>query len=228
MPSLFCDQEGPFAEAMEQTHLSFDEVKAAWDRAQKPQQPHAIKAASLPIIAESLTSAAKHAYAATWVEGGAREHLVKLMLNDLGTAMRVMSAGLIKDGHMTANDTFAQRETRSSSVQAKARRDCFDAHKKQDEIGTIYLVCHLCEGRINPAIEPWIAEHAVRRAVGGSDAPSNVLPAHQKCAREKDRVDISENARGKRVSDKHFGIVKKRGFNRRRDMKFNWQAGRYE
>jgi 5-methylcytosine-specific restriction protein A len=114
-----------------------------------------------------------------------------------------MSAGLIKDGHMTANDTFAQRETRSSSV-------------------------HLCEGRINPAIEPWIAEHAVRRAVGGSDAPSNVLPAHQKCAREKDRVDISENARGKRVSDKHFGIVKKRGFNRRRDMKFNWQAGRYE
>lgn len=73
---------GPFAEAMEQTHLSFDEVKAAWDRAQKPQQPHAIKAASLPIIAESLTSAAKHAYAATWVEGGAREHLVKLMLND--------------------------------------------------------------------------------------------------------------------------------------------------
>lgn len=139
-----------------------------------------------------------------------------------------MSAGLIKDGHMTANDTFAQRETRSSSVQAKARRDCFDAHKKQDEIGNIYLVCHLCEGRINPAIEPWIAEHAVRRAVGGSDAPSNVLPAHQKCAREKDRVDISENARGKRVSDKHFGIVKKRGFNRRRDMKFNWQAGRYE
>lgn len=88
---------GPFAEAMEQTHLSFDEVKAAWDRAQKPQQPHAIKAASLPIIAESLTSAAKHAYAATWVEGGAREHLVKLMLNDLGTAMRV--AGL------TSNNT---------------------------------------------------------------------------------------------------------------------------
>jgi hypothetical protein len=33
-------------------------------------------------FAESLTSAAKHAYAATWVEGGAREHLVKLMLND--------------------------------------------------------------------------------------------------------------------------------------------------
>lgn len=111
--------------------------------------------------------------------------------------------------------------TRSSSAQAKARRECFHAHKNEDAQGT-FLICHLCLGRINPAIDPWIAEHAVRHAVGGSDAPSNVLPAHEKCARAKDKVDISENAKGKRVSDKHFGITEKRGWWKPDGYKHKW------
>lgn len=118
--------------------------------------------------------------------------------------------------------------TRSSAAQAKARRDCFNAHKYTDDDGETWLTCHLCGGPIHPATQPWIAEHAVRRSVGGSDAPSNVLPAHRKCAAEKDRVDISENAKGKRKSDKHFGVRKKSGFYRPKGMKFNWQTGRYE
>ena len=104
---------------------------------------------------------------------------------------------------------------------SKYRRDCFNAHKFEED-GETWLTCHLCQGRIHPATEPWIAEHSVRRAVGGSDAPSNVLPAHQRCAREKDKVDISENAKGKRVSDKHFGIVEKRGWWKPAGYKHRW------
>lgn len=116
--------------------------------------------------------------------------------------------------------------TRSSSAQAKARKDCFNAHVRQDAQGT-FLQCHLCGGRICVPGHKWIAEHAVRHAVGGSDAPSNVLPAHEWCAREKDKVDISENARGKRKSDKHFGVKCKSGFRRPAGMKYDWKEGRY-
>lgn len=116
--------------------------------------------------------------------------------------------------------------TRSSSAQAKARKDCFDAHQYEDG-GETWLTCHLCQGRIHPATQPWIAEHAVRHSVGGSDAPSNVLPAHKKCAAAKDRVDISENAKGKRVSAKHFGVTPKGGFRRPAGMKYDWKEGRY-
>lgn len=118
---------GPFAEAMEQTHLSFDEVKAAWDRAQKPQQPHAIKAASLPIIAESLTSAAKHAYAATWVEGGAREHLVKLMLND----------SPIKTVQRTSDPQFAIMTWLLANA---IRREMIDKAEMSNRLGEVAMV----------------------------------------------------------------------------------------
>lgn len=117
--------------------------------------------------------------------------------------------------------------TRSSAQQAKARRDCFHAHKYIED-GQTWLTCHLCGGRLNPALDPWIAEHVVRRSVGGSDAPENVRPAHAKCAAEKDKVDISENARGKRKSDKHNGIIRKQGFRRLKGAKYNWSTGRYE
>lgn len=114
--------------------------------------------------------------------------------------------------------------TRSSAAQAKARRACFDAHKRTDEHGHIYLECHLCGGRINPAVEAWIAEHAVRHALTADDTPSNVRPAHARCAREKDKVDISENAKGKRVSDKHWGIDQKRGWWKPPGYKHNWRG----
>lgn len=115
---------------------------------------------------------------------------------------------------------------RSSAQQAKARRDCFNAHIKEDANG-MYLQCHLCQGRINPSTDKWIAEHAVRRAVGGSDAPENVRPACKHCAAEKDRRDISENARHKRKSDKHHGIKRAAGFRRLSGAKYDWGLGRY-
>src|SRR5690349_18565878 len=94
----------------------------------------------------------------------------------------------------------------------KYRRDCFDAHKKVDETGRIYLVCYLCKGRIDPARDAWDAEHTKRKTLGGSDSPENVWPAHKGCHQPKTARDLTENAKGKRVSDKHFGIVRKKGF----------------
>lgn len=112
--------------------------------------------------------------------------------------------------------------TRTSAAQSKARRNCFETHKRNDDAGNIYLDCHLCGGRINPAVEAWVAEHAVRHALTADDSPANVLPAHARCARAKDKIDISENAKGKRVSDKHFGIVKKSGWWKPDGYKHRW------
>ena len=100
------------------------------------------------------------------------------------------------------------------------RRNCFEAHKKADETGRIYLICHICGGRIDPARDKWDAEHSLRKTLSGSDEPSNVLPAHARCHDTKTANDNSENAKGKRVSERHFGIKRsthrwpKRPFNR--------------
>lgn len=104
---------------------------------------------------------------------------------------------------------------------SKYRRDCFETHIKYDETGP-FLVCHLCGGRIDPAREPWEAEHSLRRTLGGSDAPANVLPAHKTCHRDKTNVDISSNAKGKRVRDKHFGIVTKKKWWKPDGYKHRW------
>lgn len=97
---------------------------------------------------------------------------------------------------------------RPSGAQIKARRECFDAHKWADDGGKIWLTCHICNGRIDPARERWDAEHVIRRSVGGSDKPSNVWPAHEKCHRVKTVDDVRENAKGKRVHDRHYGITR--------------------
>ena len=97
-------------------------------------------------------------------------------------------------------------KTKTRSGQAKARRECFDAHKQADESGRIYLECHICGGRIDPAREAWEADHVVRHSVGGSDDVANIMPAHVKCHRIKTSEDVRENAKGKRVSEKYYGI----------------------
>ena len=117
---------------------------------------------------------------------------------------------------------------RSSSQQAKARRDCFHAHKRNDENGRVYLVCHICKSNIDPACEAWEAEHVLRKALESSDDPINVYPAHAKCHRTKTTEDNRETAKGKRVSDKHNGIRRKQGFSRVSGSKYNWETGRYE
>lgn len=98
----------------------------------------------------------------------------------------------------------------------KLRRECFEANKWQGADGRWYLTCHICKGHIDPAREPWEAEHSIRRVLTRDDGPTNVRPAHTKgCHEEKTKRDISENAKGKRVSDKSFGIVRKKGFDKR-------------
>lgn len=88
---------GSFADAMQLSSLSFEDVIAAWVGAQQqqnqsisgtsqrppqaPQQP--IKPGALPVIALALTKAAQYAYAATWVDDGARQHLIAMMLDKL-------------------------------------------------------------------------------------------------------------------------------------------------
>lgn len=116
---------------------------------------------------------------------------------------------------------------RSTAEQARARRECFEAHRWADDGGKIWLSCAICGGRIDPARERWEADHRVRRIVGGTDDPSNVMPVHPHCHSEKTKVDVRENAKGKRASDKHFGIRRKRGFERPAGVKFDWAEGRY-
>lgn len=100
---------------------------------------------------------------------------------------------------------------RTPSEQAKARRDCFHAHKKSDEAGHIYLVCHICGGRINPAVEGWEASHVIRHSLTGDNSPTNVMPSHVRCHRPTVPDDTRAAAKDLRVYERHFGI-RKRGF----------------
>lgn len=95
--------------------------------------------------------------------------------------------------------------TRSASLQAKARRECFQTHHQCDERGA-FMTCHICGGRIEIATEGWEADHPLVHAFGGVE----VLPAHIKCHRRKtSEEDVPKIAKSKRVSEKHFGIRRK-------------------
>lgn len=108
----------------------------------------------------------------------------------------------------------------------KVRRECFEAHRRTDEAGHVYLVCYLCGGRFNPATTTWEAEHVIRRVLKKDDTPSNVWPAHAKCHKPKTANDITENAKGKRVSEKAFGIKRKGGFRKDLRRKMNGEVVR--
>lgn len=89
----------------------------------------------------------------------------------------------------------------------RIRRECFEAHRWTDPVsGRIMLTCWICTLPIDPARQRWEAEHSVRRSVGGADDPTNVLPAHAECHAPKTVRDIKDNAKGKRVRDRHYGI----------------------
>jgi 5-methylcytosine-specific restriction endonuclease McrA len=111
----------------------------------------------------------------------------------------------------------------------KVRRECFDAHKWIHPVtGRIMLTCHICKGQIDPAREKWDAEHTIRRVLSDDDSPTNVLPAHEACHDVKTKTDITENSKGKRVRDKHYGIVRKQGFRKPPEgYVFDWRAKRY-
>ncbi len=103
---------------------------------------------------------------------------------------------------------------------AKARRECFEEHKRRDETGRQYLVCHICGGNIYPTSEPWEAEHVLPHAFGGKD----LKPAHYKCHKVKTAtVDVPAIAKAKRTADKHFGI-KRRGWGGKWKKKLNGEV----
>ena len=95
--------------------------------------------------------------------------------------------------------------TRSSSAQAMVRKLCFQEHHEHDA-GGVFMVCHICNGRIYCATEAWEAEHVIPGALGGTV----VAPAHVKCHRKKtSEHDIPAIAKAKRVSEKHTGLKRK-------------------
>ena len=96
----------------------------------------------------------------------------------------------------------------------KTRRECFDRCKWTDPVtGRIMLTCHICGLPLDPARTKWEAEHVKRRALNGDDSPANILPAHEEgCHEEKTKADIRDNAKGKRVSDRHYNIKQSSGF----------------
>ena len=113
---------------------------------------------------------------------------------------------------------------RSSAEQAKFRKEVFLQHKKADETGRVYLVCGLCGGRINPAVEGWEADHPIPHAFDGKEG----VPVHIKCHRAKTSEQAPVIAKSKRVSAKHLGIRRKSSALSKRDgMKYDWQAKRY-
>lgn len=87
----------------------------------------------------------------------------------------------------------------------KARRICFETHRRQDAMG-VHMICHLCKQRISPARDPWEADHIRRHAEGGKESAENLWPAHQACHAAKSKKDVSEVAKGKRVAAKHYGV----------------------
>ena len=105
---------------------------------------------------------------------------------------------------------------------AKLRRLCFEANKQKDELG-VFMICHLTGARIDPVRDEWDAEHVVRRAASMDDSAKNLKPALRIPHREKTKIDNSETAKGKRVSDKHFGI-KSRGWGGKYRKKMNGEV----
>lgn len=80
--------------------------------------------------------------------------------------------------------------------------------------------CCICKGQIDPVREKWILEHEIPLASGGADDETNIAPAHQRCAIEKTKDDLTKIAKGKRIRAKHMGTRERnpRGFKGWRKM----------
>ena len=112
----------------------------------------------------------------------------------------------------------------------KARRICFDAHRFTGPLGRPVMKCHYCDSLIDPIRDQWRADHIRRHAEGGEDTAENLWPIHLTCdVQHKAPNDTREVAKGKRASNKHFGIERKRSSFRKKPpgAKFDWATGRY-
>jgi hypothetical protein len=105
---------------------------------------------------------------------------------------------------------------RSSGEQAKFRRDVFTANKQHDVTGRIFLICYVCNCRIDPASEFWDADHVIARHFGGTEGK----PICKACHKHKTATqDVPAIAKSKRTSDKHFGIRRKKPWPKRKFAK---------
>lgn len=106
----------------------------------------------------------------------------------------------------------------------KARRECFDKHKRTDALGRIVMDCHICNGVILPGIDRWEAEHVIMHVVGGEE----IKPAHYSpCHKLKTKSDVKKWSKAKRVRDRRFGITRPKGFYKPEGAWFDWGSGRY-
>lgn len=94
---------------------------------------------------------------------------------------------------MTVHDPYAVE--RRKPLTDKQRMRLFVEHKG---------ICCLCKFKIKPS-EKWIDEHFDPLWRNGGNELGNRGPAHERCAREKTRIETRERAKGRRVAEKHFG-----------------------
>lgn len=104
--------------------------------------------------------------------------------------------------------------TLRKTLSPRARLTCWERHGG---------VCVICREKIDGVREEWIVEHVVPLAMGGPDEPSNMGPAHARCADKKTRGpdgDLATVARAKRRKARHIGIRKPSKFPCSRDSKW--------
>ena len=73
-----------------------------------------------------------------------------------------------------------------------------------------------------------IDEHKDPLWRNGTNDKENRGAAHDHCAQAKTDKESTDRAKGRRVSEKHFGAARKGGFRKPpKGVKFDWKAGRY-
>ena len=97
----------------------------------------------------------------------------------------------------------------------KDRAICIEAHKHRNAAGRWVLTCHVCKTDIDllkdaasNGMSSWRADHIKRKAEGGPSTGENLWPICIDCdggPGGKAARDNTEVAKGKRVSERHFG-----------------------
>lgn len=118
--------------------------------------------------------------------------------------------------------------TRNST---KARRICFETHQWIGPLGRLYLTCHMCKSMIDPVRQDWRADHIRRHAEGGEDTADNLWPICLPCDAGTDgkaAKDTAAVAHGKRAADRHYGVKRPGGWQKRPEgYRYDWRTQRY-
>ena len=96
----------------------------------------------------------------------------------------------------------------------KARRICYETHRKMDATGKYYMLCHCgrelrksCGMVIDPVNDSWRAHHNIPWAEGGEDTASNLFPILTSCdvgvTAPEDAARIAKN---QRIRDRRSGV----------------------